>query len=99
MRHPASGPFGLVVCVLLVLLFFIKNIFGFIDIFMTEYLEQKVLYSVRRDVYGHLQNLPVTFFERENRSPYRSNYVCGAKLQNLKSTASAFDHVSCRSRS
>ena len=52
-------------CVMLVFLFFVKNIFGFIDIFLTEYLEQKVLFSIRRDVYGHLQNLPISYFERE----------------------------------
>ncbi|MCZ6767372.1 MAG: ABC transporter transmembrane domain-containing protein, partial [bacterium] len=52
-------------CVILIFLFFVKNILGFMDIFLTEYLEQKVLFSLRRDVYGHLQNLPITFFERE----------------------------------
>ena len=52
-------------CVVLISLFLIKNIFGFFDLFLTEYLEQKVLFSLRQDVYGHLQSLPISFFERE----------------------------------
>jgi subfamily B ATP-binding cassette protein MsbA len=52
-------------CAVLLLLFFIKNIFGYLQTYLTVYLEQKVLFQVRNDVYGHLQNLPLSFFEKE----------------------------------
>jgi len=52
-------------CRILVLLMLIKNLFGYLQTYLTEYLEQKVLYRVRRDVYSHLQNLPLSFFDRE----------------------------------
>jgi subfamily B ATP-binding cassette protein MsbA len=52
-------------CVILVLLMLVKNIFGYVQTYLTEYLEQKVLYRVRRDVYSHVQNLPLSFFDRE----------------------------------
>ena len=28
-------------------------------------MEQKVLYRIRKDVYGHMQNLPLSFFDKE----------------------------------
>jgi subfamily B ATP-binding cassette protein MsbA len=52
-------------CVILVVLFFIKNIFGYLQTYLTVYLEQRVLFRIRNDAYGHLQILPLSFFERE----------------------------------
>ncbi|MEE9271264.1 MAG: ABC transporter transmembrane domain-containing protein, partial [Candidatus Krumholzibacteria bacterium] len=52
-------------CVVLLLLFLLKNVFGYLQTYLTVYLEQKVLYRIRNDVYGHLQKLPLSFFERE----------------------------------
>jgi subfamily B ATP-binding cassette protein MsbA len=52
-------------CMILVLLFFVKNIFGYLQTYLTVYLEQVIIYRVRNDVYSHLQNLPLSFFSRE----------------------------------
>jgi len=52
-------------CIVLVLLFLTKNLFGYIQTYLTEYLEQTVLQRIRDRVYGHLQNLPLSYFERE----------------------------------
>lgn len=52
-------------CRILIVLMLIKNLFGYLQTYFTEYLEQKVLYRVRRDVYSHVQNLPLSFFDRE----------------------------------
>jgi subfamily B ATP-binding cassette protein MsbA len=52
-------------CRILIVLMLIKNLFGYLQTYLTEYLEQKVLYRVRRDVYSHVQNLPLSFFDRE----------------------------------
>lgn len=52
-------------CVILVVLFFVKNIFGYLQTYLTVYLEQRVLFRIRNDAYGHLQILPLSFFERE----------------------------------
>jgi subfamily B ATP-binding cassette protein MsbA len=52
-------------CLILVVLFFIKNVFGYLQTYFTVYLEQRVLFAARNDVYGHLQNLPLSYFERE----------------------------------
>jgi subfamily B ATP-binding cassette protein MsbA len=52
-------------CKVLLILVLIKNLFGYAQTYFTEYLEQKVLYRIRRDVYSHIQNLPLSFFDRE----------------------------------
>ncbi len=52
-------------CWILALLMLVKNVFGYIQTYMTEYLEQKVLYRIRRQVYGHVQRLPLSYFDRE----------------------------------
>ncbi len=52
-------------CKLLLLLVIIKNLFGYAQTYLTEYLEQKVLYRIRKDVFAHIQNLPLSFFDRE----------------------------------
>jgi subfamily B ATP-binding cassette protein MsbA len=52
-------------CKILFLLVLIKNVFGYAQTYFTEYLEQKVLYRIRKDVYSHIQNLPLSFFDKE----------------------------------
>jgi subfamily B ATP-binding cassette protein MsbA len=52
-------------CMILVTLFLIKAIFGYLQTFLTVYLEQSVLYRIRNEVYAHIQMLPLSYFERE----------------------------------
>jgi subfamily B ATP-binding cassette protein MsbA len=52
-------------CLILVGLFFLKNLVGYLQTYLTVYLEQKVLYHIRNKVYSHVQNLPLSFFTRE----------------------------------
>ncbi len=60
-------------CVIILLLFLVKNGFGYLQTYLTVYLEQKVLLSVRNDVYGHLQNLPLSFFDTARTGHLISN--------------------------
>jgi len=50
---------------LLIILMAAKNIFGYIQTYYTEVLEQKVLFRLRRDVYAHILELPLSYFDRE----------------------------------
>ncbi len=52
-------------CVIFFLLSFIKNVFGYIGTFLTIYLEQKILMSMRDELYGKIQMLPMAFFDRQ----------------------------------
>ncbi len=42
-----------------------KNVFGYVQTYFTEYLEQRVLYRIRRDLYTHILDLPLSYFDRE----------------------------------
>ena len=50
---------------LLVALMLAKNVFGYVQAYFTEYLEQKILYRIRRDIYAHILDLPMSYFDRE----------------------------------
>ncbi len=52
-------------CLILMGLIFFKNLVGYLQTYLTVYLEQKVLYSIRKKVYSRVQNLPLSFFTRE----------------------------------
>src|SRR5262245_10091287 len=50
---------------LLVAMMLVKNVMGYIQTYQTEWLEQQVLYRIRRDVYAHILDLPLSYFDRE----------------------------------
>jgi len=50
---------------LLVALMLVKNLMGYIQTYYTEWLEQQVLYRIRRDLYAHILDLPLSYFDRE----------------------------------
>ncbi len=52
-------------CVILVILFLVKNVVGYLQTYLTVYLEQQVLSRVRNEVYGHIQKLPMSYFSKE----------------------------------
>lgn len=52
-------------CKVLLLLVIVKNLFGYLQMYLTEYLEQSVLYRIRKHVFSHMQNLPLSFYDRE----------------------------------
>ncbi|HEX5132966.1 MAG TPA: ABC transporter ATP-binding protein [Candidatus Krumholzibacteria bacterium] len=49
----------------LVMLMLVKNLFGYVQSYFTEYLEQRVLFRIRSDVYSHILDLPLSYFDRE----------------------------------
>ncbi len=52
-------------CVIFFCLMIIKNIFGYVSTYLTLYLEQSVLFNIRNRLYGKIQMLPMSFFDRE----------------------------------
>jgi len=52
-------------CVVFIVLFVLKNLFGYAQTYLTEYLEQKVLFRIRCDVFAHVQRMPMSYFDRE----------------------------------
>jgi subfamily B ATP-binding cassette protein MsbA len=52
-------------CVVFFILLLVKNVFGYVNTYLTISLEQRVLYRIRGDLYGKMQELPLSFFDRE----------------------------------
>lgn len=52
-------------CVIFLALMLIKNFFGYASTYLTIYLEQFVLYRIRNDLYGKIQALPLSFFDKQ----------------------------------
>ncbi len=52
-------------CIIFFALMLVKNVFGYVSTYLTIYLEQSVLYRIRNDLYGTVQILPMSFFDRQ----------------------------------
>ncbi|MBU8922507.1 MAG: hypothetical protein KOO63_11875, partial [Bacteroidales bacterium] len=52
-------------CVLFFILMLIKNILDYFSTYLTIYLEQSILHSIRNELYGKLQMLPMSFFDNQ----------------------------------
>ena len=52
-------------CVIFFLLMVVKNIFGYLGTYLTIWLEQSILRTIRDDLYGSIQALPMSFFDRQ----------------------------------
>lgn len=52
-------------CIIFISLMLLKNIFGYIGTYLTIYLEQSILKRIRDEMYGKIQMLPMSFFDRQ----------------------------------
>ncbi len=59
----------------ILLAYFLKNLFDYIQAYLVHFLEQKSLYDIRRDLYGHLQRLPLGFFHGQQTGVLISRVV------------------------
>lgn len=53
------------ICVLILIAFLGKNIFGYLQAYFLAYVEQGVIKDIRNKVYRHLHELPMGFFKNE----------------------------------
>jgi subfamily B ATP-binding cassette protein MsbA len=49
-------------CAVILVLFLLKNFFDYLQSYLTSSLEQKALHDVRRDLYAHISELPLSTF-------------------------------------
>ena len=52
-------------CAIFFALMLIKNVFGYISTYLTIFLEQSILCRIRDELYGTVQRLPMSFFDRQ----------------------------------
>ncbi len=53
------------ICFVIVIAFFLKNIFGYMQSYFLAYVEQGVIKDLRDDLYAHIHNLSLSFFTNE----------------------------------
>lgn len=53
------------ICILVLLAFLAKNIFGYLQAYYMAYVEQGLVMSIRNDAYMHLHKLPMGYFKNE----------------------------------
>ncbi len=51
-------------CGLILVVFFLKNLFGYLNQLLTFFIEQRITADLRNDLYSHLQKLSLAFFQR-----------------------------------
>jgi len=59
----------------ILLAYFLKNLFDYIQAYLVHYLEQRSLFDIRRDLYSHLQRLPLGFFHGQQTGVLISRVV------------------------
>lgn len=52
-------------CVVFLILMVVKNLFGYAGTYLTIWLEQSILRTIRNELYGRIQALPLSFFDRQ----------------------------------
>ena len=62
-------------CVLVLVLFVLKNIFDYLQSYFTSYLEQRALHDVRRDLFRHISELPLGTFTQQRAGSFISPMV------------------------
>lgn len=62
-------------CLLALALFFLKNLFHYLQTYLTAWLEQRALHDVRADLYAHISDLPLGAFVRQRAGHFISPLV------------------------
>jgi len=52
-------------CVIFFILMLAKNLFGYISTYLTIFLEQTILHRIRLELFSGMQDLPLSFYDRE----------------------------------
>ncbi len=53
------------VCLLIIAIFLIKGILTWLQTYLTSFAGQRMILNMRNDLYSHLQELPINFYERK----------------------------------
>lgn len=69
-------------CIMIVLSFLLKNIFHYIQAYFMAVPEMGIIRDLRRDLYGHLHKLSLSFFTEEKKGNLMSRIVNDVKVVN-----------------
>ncbi|HQY21275.1 MAG TPA: ABC transporter ATP-binding protein [Ignavibacteria bacterium] len=62
-------------CILIFLTFFLKNLFSYLQTYFMSVVEQGILKDIRRDLYDHYLELPLSFFTDERKGNLISRII------------------------
>jgi subfamily B ATP-binding cassette protein MsbA len=81
------------VCIILVIIIFLKSVFGYFQAFLMAYVEQGVVKDLRDDVYIHINTLSLSYFNKTRTGQLISRITNDVTLVNGGLSASFFTMV------
>jgi subfamily B ATP-binding cassette protein MsbA len=63
------------ICVVILFVFFLKNLFGYVQSYMMTYVEYSSMNDLRNEAYKHLHKLPISFFKKERVGNLISRFI------------------------
>ena len=77
-------------CVMLVVIIFLKSVFGYFQAYLMAYVEQGVIKDLRDDIYKHINDLSLSYFDRTRTGQLISRITNDVTLINGGVSASFF---------
>jgi len=77
-------------CVMLVVIIFLKSVFGYFQAYLMAYVEQGVIKDLRDDIYKHINDLSLSYFDRTRTGQLISRITNDVTLINGGISASFF---------
>jgi len=76
------------VCLFIIILIFLKNIFSYLQSYLMAYVEQGVIRDIRNDIYQHINNLSLSYYHRTRTGQIISRITNDVTLVNNGVSAS-----------
>jgi subfamily B ATP-binding cassette protein MsbA len=80
-------------CMVLLIVFVLKNVFHYAQTYLTNYLEQMSLRDIREQLYAHVSELPLGVFVRERTGTFISRFVNDISVMRIALVGAALSLV------
>ena len=84
--NPSQDPINALqlLCLMLLITFFLKNIFYYINNISLTYVQTKMIIDIRNKLFNHMMNLPLSFFHKRKTGELTS--ISMNDVENMRST-------------
>ena len=84
--NPSQDPVNALqlLCIMLLITFFLKNIFYYINNISLTYVQTKMIIDIRNKLFNHMMNLPLSFFHKRKTGELTS--ITMNDVENMRST-------------
>lgn len=80
-------------CLVVLVVFILKNLFHYAQTYLTNYLEQTSLHDIREQLYAHVSELPLGVFVRERTGTFISRFVNDVSIMRIALVGAALSLV------